>query len=192
MCVRTEEDERDEERGWHPRAEGREEGGEDRGSGEREEKVPVNAVFRDVFLVGHPRLLAFEDLKSEDGQTYRVVDALDHDDADHAERDDGQTLFDRSPEGRRARWVGGCEALGEDKGADADVHLSRDQPRHSKGWSDSTTYKTRPVIFRLCKRARKERKVDGEDGDDGHAHHVSTPCRQECTMPRCGCRITRR
>lgn len=29
-----------------------------------------------------------------------------------------------------------------------------------------------PPRFRLCKFARKDRKVDGEDADDGHEHHV--------------------
>lgn len=43
--------------------------------------------------------------------TYGVVDVLDHDDADHTERDDGETLFHRLSEWRAA---GGCsESLGE-------------------------------------------------------------------------------
>lgn len=68
--MRTEEDERNEEGGWESCADGREEGGEERGGSECKEKVPVDAVFRDVFLVGHPLSLAFVDLEVRtDGRT---------------------------------------------------------------------------------------------------------------------------
>lgn len=105
--------------------------------------------------------------------THWILDALDHEEADEAEDQDGHSAAEGGSKcthhldfaGRHKR-LGADDAEREDERADAHVH----QPRS-------------PVL-RLAEHAGEDWEVDSQDRKDGHDHHVRAidgEERQKCT-----------